>query len=846
MVDFSRKTKNRTTEAVIDPIEIYENLDRSSEKGPLRNDQIEILDKWYASYKNNSNTILKMNTGKGKTLIGLLILQSKLNELHRPVMYICPNKNLVNQTVLQAKQFGLKTCTVDDSNTIPLEFANADAIFITHVQFVFNGLSKFNDIHNYPDCAAIVVDDSHAVVDSIKKSTRFSITKKVSEDAYHEIFKLFEDDIQTQGMGSYSDMINKNQKRETMLPVPYWSLKAKTENLTRILSNYSTRYNEIKFVWPLLQNEISDTDCYISNYKIEIVPYILPIEKFHVFDSADNIIYMSATTADDSVMVKDFNLSKQDIINPLKLDSEKWSGEKMILMPDLMSEDLNRSELVHLFATRKTKFGIVALTPSFYHTRDWKEYGAKIAESDNINEILEQLGSNEKFDTVVLSNRYDGIDLPDSKCRVLIIDSIPIFNTLENQYLSSVIPNSSIVNQEIAQKIEQGLGRSVRGEKDYSAIVILGTDLVNFLKKSSNQKYFSNYTKQQIHIGEQIVQFSKEDIKNGEDSQDVFIALLNQILTRDSGWKEFYSEQMDDVKSITETTPEIIDRYVMEKKFYRLYRDGQIDKAIQVLQKFIDLFIKNTKEKGYYLQIKAKMMYKVSIENSIILQEAAHKSNLALLAHPSSIYQIKIQQSDSNYERIENIKSVMESYNSHDLTLFIQDLDRRLSFGNKAHDFEGALDSIGELLGFKTQRPDKDIKEGPDNLWAVGDHKYIIFECKNEVSTSRKHIYKSEMGQMSNSIGWFNRVYPGNSSNNYIIIPTLSYDSAGDFTQPVRVIRQNKLNLFRKNVVNFLKELINKDFDLTHERINKLLNMYNLNLEDLFESYSESPKTWNT
>lgn len=831
-------------EAVTNPIKIYENLDRISEKGPLRNDQVEILNKWFTNYKDNSNTILKMNTGKGKTLIGLLILQSKLSETNRPVMYICPNKQLVNQTVIQAEQFGIKTCTVDSSNTVPLEFINAESIFITHVQFVFNGLSKLSSNYHSMDCAAIVIDDSHAVVDSIKNSTRFSITKDKSSAAYDDIFKLFEDDIQTQGMGTYSDMINKEQKSEIMLPVPYWSLKEKTDNLTRILSKYSTRYDEIKFVWPLLQNDIYDTDCYISNHKIEIVPYLIPIEKFKIFDNADNKIYMSATNADDSIMIKEFNLNKEDILNPLKLDNEKWSGEKMILMPDLISADLNRGTLVSFFAKQEKKFGLVALTPSFNHTRDWEQYGAKIANSENIDEILDQLDSKEKYNTIVLSNRYDGIDLPDTKCRILIIDSIPTFNTLENQYLSSVIPNSSIVNQEIAQKLEQGLGRSVRGEKDFSVIIILGRDLVRFLKTTTNQIYFSKYTKQQINIGEQIVQFAKEEINAGNEPDQAFFDLINQSLNRNQDWKEFYSEQMDNVERITETVPGIIDRYVMEKNFYHLYRDGQVDKAIEKLQVFMDEFISNKKEKGFYLQIKAKMMYRESIENSIKLQEVAHKNNLALLAHPSAKYKHKIQQSDSNSERIENIKAVIENYNSNDLILFINDLEQRLTFNSKAQDFEKALDSVGKFLGFKTQRPDKDIKEGPDNLWAVGNNKYILIECKNEVSVSRDYIHKSEMGQINNSIGWFKREYPGNNSTNYMIIPTLSYDPAGDFIQPVRIIRSNKLNLFRRNFIAFLKEIINKDYDLTHERINQLLIIYNLNLEHLFEFYSEAPKTW--
>lgn len=79
MVNFNEKLGITEEVAETDPLKIYENLDRSTEKGPLRSEQIEILKKWYSRRKDEKNLILKLNTGKGKTIIGLLILLSKLN-----------------------------------------------------------------------------------------------------------------------------------------------------------------------------------------------------------------------------------------------------------------------------------------------------------------------------------------------------------------------------------------------------------------------------------------------------------------------------------------------------------------------------------------------------------------------------------------------------------------------------------------------------------------------------------------------------------------------------------------------------------------------------------------------
>ncbi|MCS4570261.1 hypothetical protein FZ989_07420 [Clostridium perfringens] len=52
-----------------------------------------------------------MNTGAGKTLVGLLMLQSSLNEGVGPAVYICPNLQLVDQVIENSKLYGIKCVT---------------------------------------------------------------------------------------------------------------------------------------------------------------------------------------------------------------------------------------------------------------------------------------------------------------------------------------------------------------------------------------------------------------------------------------------------------------------------------------------------------------------------------------------------------------------------------------------------------------------------------------------------------------------------------------------------------------------------------------------------------------
>lgn len=80
MIDFSKQLDKGAIVAKIDPIDIYNSLDRhGSASGPLRDAQIQVLTEWYKNRQADKDVIVKMHTGEGKTLVGLLMLMSKLN-----------------------------------------------------------------------------------------------------------------------------------------------------------------------------------------------------------------------------------------------------------------------------------------------------------------------------------------------------------------------------------------------------------------------------------------------------------------------------------------------------------------------------------------------------------------------------------------------------------------------------------------------------------------------------------------------------------------------------------------------------------------------------------------------
>lgn len=833
MVDFKKRLVKGKAESVIDPIALYDTLDRESDKGPIRPVQRTVLTEWHNTFRTKKDVILKLQTGQGKTLIGLLILQSRLNEGYGPAIYLCPNHFLVNQTCEQARQFGITCCVADDE--LPDDFLNSKTILVTLVHKLFNGRTRFGLGKRSEEVNTIVVDDAHACIDAIRDS--FIIRIGSDEQPYTLIRDLFAVDLENQGMGTFSDI--KNGEYGSFLPIPYWAWHDKHAEVAHILSKNS-KSDSIKYAWPLVKDILDKCQCVVSGKNLEIAPYLAPLHLFESYTNASHRVYMSATVADDSFLVKGLGLSPDTVNNPLIYNKEKWSGEKMIIIPSLIDDSLDRAYIVNWLAPPKDdrKYGVVALVPSFRGTGDWQAYGATIATKKTIDAEIAKLRNGNRSKTLVVVNRYDGIDLPDSSCRILVLDSRPYSESLIDLYAELCRSGSEITAIRTARTIEQGLGRSVRGEKDYCIIIIIGPDLVKCIRSRLSQKYLSNQTKQQVQIGLDIAGMAREDMEDGQSPKDILVGIMTQCLRRDSSWKAFYVEQMDRVKpeSIHGTALEL---FTQEREAELRYLQGKANEAVAIIQKMIDNHIKDDGERGWYMQEMARYLYLCDKTESNKLQIAAHQKNHTLMKPLSGMSFTKIVISQRQMENI--IQWISQHGTFEELRLASEEILSHLSFGIKANTFEDAFNRLAQLLGFAGQRPEKEWKEGPDNLWGLRNGEYLLFECKNEVDLKRAEINEREAEQMNRSCAWFSKNYPGAKAKNMMIIPTCKLSRTTSFTHSVHVIREKKLGNLVRNVRSFIAKFSEMDLkDLSEKKIQVLVNSHQLSVDNILSDYSEA------
>lgn len=238
----------------------------------------------------------------------------------------------------------------------------------------------------------------------------------------------------------------------------------------------------------------------------------------------------------------------------------------------------------------------------------------------------------------------------------------------------------------------------------------------------------------------------------------------------------------------------------------------------------------------------AKYQHFFHKSTSAELQHTAFSKNNELLK-PTEVLPYKKLSTTFSEKRANSIINYVSKFpNFIDFQLSLRDILSQLSFSQPANKFEHAVEEIGKLLGFQSQRPDKSFRQGPDNLWCDDHQNYMLIECKSNVSSDRTGIHKSEAGQMDQHCGWFETEYPGHQYTSYLIIPTTHLDDDAYLTHNTKIISTSQLSLLKSNIEAFSLEF--KDYDiagLTPETVSSWLINHKLHSNFLEQYYSVSP-----
>ena len=246
MIDFTKLGINQL-EQTINPRDIFMGLTQKQEQYQYPRDvQGEVWKQWFEK-RNENNIIIKMNTGSGKTIVALMILQSCINEGYGPAVYVVPDNYLVEQVVMQADKLGVQVVTDEDS----LAYKRKKAILVINIQKLVNGKSVFGFRENGNVLIkSIIIDDMHACISNIRE--QFSVTIPEDSELYIEIVNLFSDSLKGQAEGVFQSIIDKRSGNDVML-VPFWKWQECSDRIYGMLTE-NREENYIKFKYNLIRD----------------------------------------------------------------------------------------------------------------------------------------------------------------------------------------------------------------------------------------------------------------------------------------------------------------------------------------------------------------------------------------------------------------------------------------------------------------------------------------------------------------------------------------------------------------------------------------------------------------
>lgn len=749
MVDFGKLRKASTKAKSTDPIEIFRRLPKPPGINDLYNSQAEVLKAWYRD-RERQDTVIKLHTGGGKTLVGLLMAQSSLEESGEPVLYLAPTVQLVNQTLEKATQMGIATVPYRKGSDLDENFVNGTAIMVATYSALFNGQSKFRlrATGHHQNVGTVILDDAHVAFSVIRDAFTLDVKKEDDEERYKSLTSLFRKSFSDcDRLGIFDDVVSGQEY--AVLEVPYW---AWYEQLGSVREQLKTDATQHPFHWPLVRDELHLCHALISRDSFTITPIVPLIRTFPSFSEASRRIFMSATIANDGDIVRTFDADPDQIRSALTSRSLAGVSERMVLIPDLMQFKSDRESITTLAKwTSKQNKGSVILVPSDRAASEWEDDAIVAVGSGQVELLVDKLRSLSEFGPIVFANRYDGIDLPGDSCRLLVLQNLPKGTSNYELFRAAALAGGASLVRMLAQRIEQGIGRGARGAGDYCVVIMSGADLAGWLAKKANFAMLTSATRAQIEMGVQI----SEAVESLEDLDET----IARSYARDPEWIEYHAATLAELESGNLVNEDRFSMVAAERKAMNLWQDGYHEKAISKIEKAISNAGNDVDKQtlGWMSQLAARIASNWGNQDRAEeFQKQAFDFNRNLLRPRVRPPYHRLPAPD---EQAVVIARRVEEYRIRQgLIRNFEDTVSHLHDEASSSLFEAALAELGRFIGLIAEQHDTN-GEGPDVLWLLPNKCGYVIEAKSRKKPTNK-LTKTQHGQLLVAAEWFRANYP--------------------------------------------------------------------------------------
>jgi len=704
------------------------------------------------AYENDSlqapNVAIEMPTGTGKTLVGLTIAHYKQNAERLKIVYLCPNKQLARQVHEEAKKNNINTCLITNSKTSKENYTSADIDKYNQAKSIaittYSGLFNINPKTQNPDI--VICDDINAAEDAINNMWAIEIDKNIQPELFAEIKSNF---------NNFNIQYYSNEDRVDLVELSSWY--ANKENILSLLQN--SNQDNIKYSLQNLGNNLEICNIFISFDKILIKPFLPPTFKNLHYYNAKQRIFLSATMGVSGEIER---LTGQNNIKYIRCDETAINGLRFFILPHQLDDPKN-------FFLEYIKNSKTLLIVNSNKIRDIfiKFFEKELPELSVLtNDDLEKANDSiipfldsDKNTILILPNRFYGIDLPEDKCRRIIMYNLPLYSNLQEKFFWNALGAISRFKEKIGIRIVQAVGRCTRKKNDFASILLFDKELIDWLQDIRNSETLPSQLQIELDIANSNTLTDSKNLlaklgtfENETESRQLLNKYISENITT-------YSRKDDDINTILAkcASKEII---YLQRLWGKDYSNAY-QKAIEI--------INILREKPYCLPYKAfwnyiasSIAYLANKNNDSSLDWCAIYSrhiNDAINMTPTVNWLnnakqgLKIQQND--YPDLTLILNTLQElkFKSGKFTNKIEELKEKVN-SDKAKLFSKTLTIMGRLLGFHSYDWEDDNSLGtPDCVWC-GTTQGLSFEAKTMTEREDKPISCNYVGQMARQQQW--------------------------------------------------------------------------------------------
>jgi hypothetical protein len=747
-IDLSKLPKPFQLKQHLSPIDIFNALPRLKDSpNDLWAAQQRVLLKWH-SLRTASDIVINLNTGAGKSIVGLLIAQSLVNEKIGPIIYCCATNDLVEQTAMEAeRKLGLKYTTRARGTYSNTLFEEGKAFVITNYHTVFQAYSTFR---GQLSPAAIIFDDAHVAEKVIRDCMSIRIERH-KFPAVHDKFKAWFRDYFVSINRTVEFQARLSQGGDSILFVPSEGFINKESEILAELMSLENQSDDIKYALGHLATHLKHCFVTLSNEQIEFTPAFLPSLSLN-FTSSNRIrrVYLSATMSSDAEFIRTFGRQAERIA----IETDAGNGERLIVFVDKIKDSNN---IFNYYREQSKKRKILFAVPSSAAAKKWSEFGAPVGTAKFSTALSEfKQASRGAF---ILVARVDGIDLPGDTCRVMVLDGLPAGVSQFERFIDVHLGLYDFLNSKINTRITQLFGRINRGRSDYGAFLVHDPKLAVWLRRDRNVALLPDTLQKQILLG----QLLHEQLGLSTKSISEF---TDAVMAREERWTEYYQsflESMDIDQGDVQKSKEVSDRLsraathearAASALWDSRYEDARKEYAdcIEIMQAADEGMV------GFYMLMVGNVL---GIEGDI--DSARKHFHLAGMKLPRGIILPRLQMTINSFKSAQ-----MNAFQQALCDTFVNDLidanrrskslttllEKLVIPGAGASEYDEALKQLGATLGFRATRPDQEAGEGPDVLWEERKSRCAIaFETKVEKTPSSSYS-KKEIGQCHNHLQW--------------------------------------------------------------------------------------------